>query len=148
MYKKILIATDGSELSNRAVAHGLKLANELKVPVIVLTVTQLWSAMDLARDARLGKPKPIEHFEELAAASAKVILDAAAEQAKHAGVAYELLHIPDQTPADGIITTAEQKGCDLIVMASHGRRTVGRLLLGSQVSEVLAHSKVPALIVR
>jgi len=148
MYKKILIATDGSELANRAVAHGLRLADELKVPVVILTVTQLWSAMDLAHEARLGKSQPIEHFEELAAASAKKILNAGAEQAKAAGVACELVHVPDQNPAEGIIATAGQKGCGLIVMASHGRRAVGRLLLGSQVNEVLAHSKIPTLVVR
>jgi nucleotide-binding universal stress UspA family protein len=148
MYKKILIATDGSELANRAVAHGLKLAKELKVPVIVVTVTQLWSAMDIAHEARLGRANPIEHFEELAGAWAKRTLDAAGELAKAAGVTFELLHVPDQAPAEGIIATAEKQGCDLIVMASHGRRAMGRLILGSQASEVLAHSKVPALIVR
>ena len=77
-----------------------------------------------------------------------MILDAAAQKAKIAGIACGLVHVPDQHPAEGIIATAENKGCDLIVMASHGRRAVGRLLLGSQASEVLAHSKVPALIVR
>ena len=148
MYKKILIATDGSELANRAVVHGLKLAKELKVPVGVVTVTQLWSAMEIAQEAKLRKPNPIEHYEELAAAWAQKILDEADEQAKAAGVSFELVHVPDQAPAEGIIATAEKLGCDLIVMASHGRRALGRLVLGSQVNEVLAHSKVPALIVR
>ena len=148
MYKKILIATDGSDLANRAVTHGLRLASELRVPVILVTVTQLWSAMELAHEARLGKSNPIEHFEELAAASAKTILDAAAKQAEALGVICELVHIPDQNPAEGIIAIANQKECGLIVMASHGRRAVGRLLLGSQVNEVLAHSKIPTLVVR
>ena len=148
MYKEILIATDGSELANRAVAHGLKLANEVKARVTIVTVTQHWSALDLAHEARLRKPDPIYQYEEMAAASAKVILDAAAQKAEMAGVVYEVVHVPDQRPAEGIIAIAEKKGCDLIVMASHGRRALGRLLLGSQVSEVLAHTKVPALIVR
>jgi nucleotide-binding universal stress UspA family protein len=77
-----------------------------------------------------------------------VILDSAAQKAKVAGVTCELVHIPDQHPAEGIIAIAEQKSCDLIVMASHGHRAVKRLLLGSQVNEVLAQSKVPVLIVR
>jgi nucleotide-binding universal stress UspA family protein len=148
MYKHILIATDGSELAGRALAHGLVLAKELKAAVTLVTVTQPWAAMDMAHDVRLGHPDPIHQFENIAAASAKVILDAAAQKAKSAGIACELVHVPDQHPAEGIIATAENKGCDLIVMASHGRRAVGRLLLGSQASEVLAHSKVPALIVR
>jgi len=148
MYKHILIATDGSELAGRALAHGLALAKELKAPVTVVTVTQLWSALEMAAEAGKANLDPVRKFEDMAAASAKVILDAAAEKAKVAGVTCELVHIPDQHPAEGIIAIAEKKSCDLVVMASHGRRTVGRLLLGSQVNEVLAHSKVPMLIVR
>jgi nucleotide-binding universal stress UspA family protein len=75
MYKEILIATDGSELANRALAHGLQLANEVKARVTIVTVTPPWSALDLAHEARLRKPDPIHQFEEMAAASAKVILE-------------------------------------------------------------------------
>src|SRR5512139_1921700 len=146
MYKHILIATDGSELAGRALAHGLALARELNAPVTVVTVTQPWSAPEMALfSAGKANLDPVRQFEDMAAASAKVILDAAAQ---NAGVTCEFVHIPDQHPAEGIIAIAEQKSCDLIVMASHGRRAVKRLLLGSQVNEVLVHSKVPALIVR
>jgi nucleotide-binding universal stress UspA family protein len=148
MYKKILIATDGSELAGRAVAHGLKLAKELKVPVVVVTVTQMWSALEIAHEARLAVANPIERYKESAAAWAQRNLDPAGEQAKAAGVGFELVHVPESTPAEGIIATAEKQGCDLIVMASHGRRGLGRLVLGSQANEVLAYSKVPTLIVR
>ena len=148
MYKRILIATDGSELAGRAVAHGLALAKAVNAPVALVTVTQPWSALQLAHEARLGSTNPINQFEDMAVASAKAILDAAAQKAKAAGVACDLVHVADQHPAEGIIATAGKQGCDLIVMASHGRRGVGRLLLGSQASEVLAHSKVPTLIVR
>jgi nucleotide-binding universal stress UspA family protein len=149
MYKHILIATDGSELAGRALAHALALAKELKAPVSVVTVTQLWSAPEMAL-FRAGKANfdPVRQFEDMAALSAKEILDAAAARANAAGVTCELVHIPDQHPAEGIIAVADQKNCDLIVMASHGRRAVKRLLLGSQVNEVLARSKVPVLIVR
>ena len=71
MYKKILIATDGSELAGRAVAHGLKLAKELKVPVVVVTVTRMWSALEIAHEARLAIANPIERYQELAAAWAQ-----------------------------------------------------------------------------
>ncbi len=148
MYKRILIATDGSELAGRAVTHGLALAKEVKAPVTLVTVTQPWSALELAHEARMGSANPINQFEDMATASAKAILDAAAQKAKAAGVACDVVHVADQHPAEGIIATAGKQGCDLIVMASHGRRAVGRLLLGSQASEVLAHSKVPTLIVR
>jgi nucleotide-binding universal stress UspA family protein len=148
MYKHILIATDGSELATRALAHGLALAKEVHAPVTMVTVTQPWSAFDMAQKAREGNRDPLHQFDEMAAASAKAILDTAGQKAQAAGVACELVHAPGQHPAEGIIATAEKNGCDLIVMASHGRRAVGRLLLGSQAVEVLAHSKVPALIVR
>jgi len=148
MYRHILIATDGSELAGRALAHGLVLARESKAPVTVVTVTQPWSAFEMANEAGRVNPDPIHQFEDRATASAKVILDAAAQKAKVAGVTCELVHVPDRHPAEGIIAIAEKKSCDLIVMGSHGRRTIGRLLLGSQANEVLAHSKVPALIVR
>jgi nucleotide-binding universal stress UspA family protein len=148
MYQKILIATDGSELAGRAVAHGLKLAKELNVPVVVVTVTRMWSALEIAHEARLTKANPIESYQESAAAWAQRNLEPAGEQAKAAGVSFELVHVPESAPAEGIIATAEKQGCDLIVMASHGRRGLGRLLIGSQASEVLAYSKVPALIVR
>jgi nucleotide-binding universal stress UspA family protein len=148
MYKKILIATDGSELAGRAVVHGLKLAKELKVPVVVVTVTPLWTALEIAQEARRGTANPFEHYQQSAATWAQGNLDPAGEQAKAAGVNFELVHVPESAPAEGIIATAEKQGCDLIVMASHGRRGLGRLVLGSQANEVLAYSKVPALIVR
>ena len=148
MYKHILIATDGSELANRALTHGLALAKEIKAPVTLVTVTQPWSAFDMAHKTREGNRDPMRQFDEIAATSANSVLDAAGQKAKMAGVACELVHVPGQHPAEGIIATAEKNGCDLIVMASHGRRAIGRLLLGSQAVEVLSHSKVPALIVR
>ena len=74
MYKHILIATDGSELADRAVVHGLALAKEVKAPVTLVTVTQAWSALELAHEFRMGNPDPVHQFERMAAASAKVIL--------------------------------------------------------------------------
>lgn len=148
MYRRILIATDGSVLANKAVDHGVTLAKALNATVIVVTVTEAWSALDMGRAARHGDLNPIAQYEALTAAAAKEALDGAAQIAKSQGVACELIHVRDQHPAEGIIATATEKGCDLIVMASHGRRGVSRALLGSQANEVLTHSKVPALVVR
>jgi nucleotide-binding universal stress UspA family protein len=148
MYKNILIATDGSELATKALEHGLALAKRDNARVTVVTVTEPWSAMDIAHEVRQGQQNPIARFEELAASAAGRILEAAAQRAKAHGVACECLHVKDQHPAEGIIATAKDKGSDLIVMASHGRRGVSRLLLGSQAHEVLTHCTVPALIVR
>ena len=147
MYQRILIATDGSELGSKAVAHGVALAKNLKVPVSVVTVTKAWSSSDIAHMARLGNQNPISQYEEMASAAAGNILEKAAQIAKSQGVICDVIHVPDQHPAEGIITTANAKGCDLIVMASHGRRGIDPILLGSQTNEVLTHSKVAALIV-
>jgi nucleotide-binding universal stress UspA family protein len=148
MYKRILIATDGSELASKAVSHGLELAKAVNAPVTVVTVTEAWSAFDLAHEVRQGNLDAVTQYEDMAAALATRILDAAAKTAKSKGVTCDVLRVKDKHPAEGIIAAAADKGCDLIVMASHGRRGVGRLILGSHAYEVLTHSKVPALIVR
>lgn len=148
MYKHILIATDGSDLATQAVEHGFTLAKEHGAKVTVVTVTELWSAADIAHEVRQGRRDPIGRFEDLAEAGASKVLDAAAARGAAHGMSCELVHVKDRHPAEGIIETANDKGCDLIVMASHGRRGVSRLVLGSKAYEVLSHCKVPALIVR
>jgi nucleotide-binding universal stress UspA family protein len=148
MYKCILIATDGSELGNKAVEHGISLAKIVNAPVVVATVTEAWSSLDLARAARHGNQNPITQYEEMAIQAANNILDKASQTAKSHGVTCKLVHVQDQHPAEGIVNAATENGCDLIVMASHGRRGISRMLLGSQANEVVTHSKVPTLIVR
>ncbi len=148
MYRNILISTDGSDLAGKAVEHGVMLAKKMDAKVTVVTVTEMWSALDMAAAVSRGTPNPMEIFEEMAAKSAQDILAAAKAVAKEAGIDCETLHVRDRAPAEGIIATANEKGCDLIVMASHGRRGLNRLLLGSQTTEVLAYSKVPVLVVR
>jgi nucleotide-binding universal stress UspA family protein len=148
MPKHILIATDGSDLATKAVAYGIELAKAQKTPATVVTVTERWSAFDLALDSGIPNPNPLGQYEAQAAAAAKKILDAAGQVAAAASVACKLVHVPDRHPAEGIIAAAQENGCDLIVMASHGRRGVDRLLLGSRAQEVLAMSTVAVLIVR
>lgn len=148
MYKHILIGTDGSALGDRAVMHGLALAKTEQAKVTIVTATEPWSAFDVAAEARKHNPNPVQQFEVMAAAAAKQILDAAVAKAKAAGVASSILHVPNRYAADAIIEAVEKKGCDLIVMASHGRRGIDRLLLGSQAYEVLTRCKVPTLIVK
>jgi nucleotide-binding universal stress UspA family protein len=147
MYKHILIATDGSEVGGRGVAHGLALAKQLNAAVTIVTVTEMWSAPDVP-GIWYGNHNPLEEYEESVAAEARKVLDAAAEAAKKAGIAVQLKHVKDKHPAEGIVEAAAQSGSDLIVMASHGRRGLGRLLLGSQTTEVLSHSKLPVLVVK
>jgi nucleotide-binding universal stress UspA family protein len=148
MYKHILIATDGSALATKALEHGLAFAQCFSAHVTIVTVTEQWSAFDMAQEAREHRPDPIGQFEAIAAAAAKRILDDAVERGNALGVTCDRIHVKDQYPAEGIIATAKDQACDLIVMGSRGRRGISRLLLGSQAYEVLTHCMVPALIVR
>jgi nucleotide-binding universal stress UspA family protein len=145
MYKHILIATDGSELAEKAIAQGLALAKALQANVTAVTVTEPWTAV---APGEMAIAFPIEEYDKSAAVNAAKILDAVGKAAQKAGVACATVHVKDQFPADGIIDTAKTKGCDLIVMASHGRRGFARLFLGSQAVRVLTHSTTPVLICR
>ncbi len=144
MFKHILIATDGSELAERAVAAGLALAKALNARVTALTATEPWSAMVTGEPALVF---PIEDYEKAAAENAARILSGVSAVAKAAGVDCETVHVSD-FPAEGIVEMAQVRGCDLIVMASHGRRGLSKLLLGSQATRVLALSPVPVLVCR
>ncbi|CAN0462814.1 unnamed protein product [Phaeothamnion confervicola] len=145
MYRHILIATDGSEVGQKAITQGLAVAKSFGAKVTVIKVTEMWSALDVAGRDALSR---IETYEKAAGDAAKEILAKAAAEAKAAGVPCETLHVPDRVPADGIVATADARACDLIVMGSHGRRGIGKLLLGSQAQNVLAHTKKPVLIAR
>jgi nucleotide-binding universal stress UspA family protein len=145
MYKHILIATDGSDFAAKGVRQGVELAKALGARATITTVTEPWEAV-LVGEVSVAVP-PAE-YERLATASAAKILDAAKAIAAELGVACDTLHISERRPAEGIIEAAQQTGCDLIAMASHGRRGLSRLVLGSQANEVVTHSKIPVLVVR
>jgi nucleotide-binding universal stress UspA family protein len=145
MYKHILIATDGSELAAKAVTTGLALARQLGAKVTVLTATEPLSSLMMGETAAFAFP--LDDYEKAAKESAAGILAPVGETAKSMGVACETVHVPD-FPAEAIIETAKAKGCDLIVMSSHGRRGLARVLLGSQAVRVLTLSTVPVMICR
>jgi nucleotide-binding universal stress UspA family protein len=148
MYKRILVATDGSELAKMAVEHGTKLAKSVGAKVIIATVTETWSAFQVASGIEGGEVDAVQKFEAAAKEAAQSILDAAKSQADALGVDAETKHVLDRPAAEGIIELSELEDCDLIVMASHGRRGLGRMILGSQTAEVLAMSKKPVLVLR
>ena len=145
MYRHLLIATDGSELAEKAVAQGLALAKELGAKVIALTVTEPFASM-VAGDAVY--PTLIVEYDKAIELSAKKILAPVRNAAGKIGVPCETIHAKEQYPAEGIVETAKARGCDLIVMASHGRRGVAKLLMGSQAAKVMAYSPIPVLICR
>ena len=148
MYSKILIATDGSELAGEAVEHGIRLAESVGATVVIVTVTEAWSPLEMADDIQAGILDATKVYEDAAARSAKAILEEAANRAASTGVVSETRHVKDRKPAEGIMNTAELEECGLIVMATHGRRGLQRVLLGSQTAEVIALSKRPVLVIR
>lgn len=149
MYKHILIATDGSDVAKKGVEHGLALAKSLGARATVVMVSEPFPVLAGASSAGwVPSPADYERFLEANNAYAKEVLDAAAAAGTAQGVTVETRHIPDSPPAPTIVEVAKKAGCDLIVMGSHGRRGLGRLFLGSQTSEVLAHTPVPVLVVR
>jgi nucleotide-binding universal stress UspA family protein len=91
---------------------------------------------------------PFEEYEKAMSANAAEILAKADEAAGKAGISCTTIHVKERHPAEGIIETAKARTCDLIVMASHGRRRLSRLLLGSQAYNVITHSTIPVLICR
>lgn len=148
MYKSILIPTDGSELAMKAVEHGLALGKAVNAAVTFVTATADWSATQMAELVERGVAEPVQHYEKKAAAWAGKVLAECEDRAKRAGVKCATVHAQDKAAADAIIETAKAKGCDLIVMSSHGRGGVGRMLLGSVANKVLTYSTLPLLICR
>jgi nucleotide-binding universal stress UspA family protein len=148
MYRTILIATDGSDLSSKAVAHGLALAKATGAQVAIVTVTEMWSISQMASRAELGDGFATEDYEKRARVNALAILSDAAEKAVAAGVACKTIHVPDSRPAAGILKAAAETGCDLIVMSSHGRGGLTRVVMGSQASDVMSGATVPVLVCR
>lgn len=145
MFNHILIAIDGSELADKALQQGLELASALKAKVTIVTVTEPWHTF-AAGEATVAFP--IDEYEAGITKAAQSTLGNAEIAAKNANVPYDSVHVKDSYPADGILETAKKSSCDLIVMASHGRRGLSRLLLGSQANHVVTHSSFPVLICR
>lgn len=148
MYQRILVATDGSDLAGKALDHGIRLSKAVGARLVVVTVTEMWSAMDMARKARAYQTDAIEVYEKAEAAHADEVLSTAVEHCRQAGVDCETRHVSDQRPSDGILLAAVEAQCDLIVMATHGRRGMNRVFLGSAAIEVVTRSPVPVLVLR
>lgn len=149
MYAHILVATDGSDLADRALDQAIAIAKALKSDVTVVTVSEPASVVGAGYYAGTGYiGDPIPDLIEAQEKAAKDLLDKSEVKVKAAGLPVKTVYVNDSFPAEGIVLTAEKLGADLIVMGSHGRRGLGRLLLGSQTSNVLAQTKTPVLVTR
>lgn len=145
MYRHLLIATDGSELAGKAVRHGLALARRLGAKATVLTVSPPFRM--LTTDTAMLEDTPAQYKARMQEHAEKT-LAAAARAARATGVACKTVSVEHEHPYQAIIATARSKRCDLIVMASHGRRGIAALVLGSETVKVLTHSKIPVLVHR
>lgn len=149
MYAKILIPTDGSDLADQAVTKGLDLARTLGAEVMILTVIEPFHvvAYGVAGDAHQLQSN-MQAYEAQTGAHASGVLEAAEARAKAAGVPVSTRRLQSDHPAEAIVRAAEEAGADLIVMASHGRRGVAALMLGSQTTRVLTLTRIPVLVLR
>jgi nucleotide-binding universal stress UspA family protein len=145
MYKHILLPTDGSELSATAVRDGVKFAKEIGARVTALHVTPRFHPTELTPSAFSAH---VHEHDAKAKESAERALGQVAEVARAAGVPCTTVHRESNNPFEVIIDLAIEAGCDLIFMASHGRRGVAALILGSETNKVLTHSRIPVLVTR
>lgn len=149
MFTKLLIAIDGSDIADKALAAGLELAKGRNATVLVLTATDpVTTGTGAGGFGTLSAGPILARLEETYASEAARLLAHARTMAAGAGMTIDTLHVPRQHPADAILDTARTRGIDTIIMGSHGRRGLGRLILGSQAAEVLARSDIPVLIVK
>ena len=147
MFKRILVATDGSGLSSKAVDKAIALASAVGAELFALKVVHLqqeahWDgAMNHERVAHAK-------LEAQQTETARAVVAAVKESAQGAGLKVTPLTVTASSVADAVIEAAQKNDCDLIVMASHGRRGLARVLLGSETQHVLTHTQIPVLVIR
>jgi nucleotide-binding universal stress UspA family protein len=145
MLEHILIPTDGTELSERAAAFAVQLAKKTAAKVTAVTVTTPADAM-MVGEVRLIRNA--EEYEERTSAAARAMLDVIGKLAAEAIVPCEKLHVRSALPWHGILEAAKLHKADMIVMASHGRRGLSAILIGSETQKVVNHSHIPVTIYR
>ena len=145
MFKHILLSTDGSSLSQAAIQKGIQLAKGMKAKITGISVMPEGKFYMYETDQGY---EPDRHHVQQHQQQANLNLTVIEEAARAAGVPCETLCGISDHPYEAIISVADENGCDLIMMASHGRSGVKALLLGSETQKVLTHSKVPVLVYR
>ena len=144
MFKRILVPTDGSELSDKAIAAAVDLAGTLEAAVVGMTTVEPYSYANLSE----YRPENLDDYEARMEKIGSERLGKIVNAAAKAGVAVESVVTRSFSPYEAIIDMAKAKKCDLIVMASHGRRGLNAMLLGSETQKVLTHSTIPVMVYR
>lgn len=147
MYKHLLVATDGSRLSAKAVAHAISLAKRLGARLTAFYASPDYP-MPMYADGVVYETISKKEYAAMMEKEATKVLEAVVAKAKSVGVACATTHTIASSPWEAILASAKKEKCDAIVMASHGRRGVSALLLGSETQKVLTHSKLPVIVIR
>jgi nucleotide-binding universal stress UspA family protein len=148
VYQHLLVATDGSKLSTKAVAHAIVLAKALGARLTVFYASPGYPTPVYAGAFAYVPMMTRTEYNTLCAKEADKILKPASLRGEEAGLEVKSVHVIADAPWEAILAAARRKKCDAIVMASHGRRGVSALLLGSETQKVLTHTKVPVMVVR
>lgn len=147
MYTNLLVATDGSKLSEKAMVHAIGLAGKLGAKI-----TAFYAAPDYPEpvysEGIIYEMMSRKDYAAMAAADAEKILAKIAKKAQAAGVKCDTRHAVSRAPWEAILAAARKYKCDAIVMGSHGRGGLAALFLGSETQKVLAHSKLPVIVAR
>jgi len=145
MIQRILVPTDGSDLSERAALGAIDFAKNIGAELVAMTAIPAFHALT-------ASPEMLEQTRQQYAQSStrngQDLLDRVATMARDAGVPCTCVQMVSDDPHEAIIAAAREHSCDLIVMASHGRRGIKGLLLGSETQKVLVHSAIPVLVYR
>lgn len=144
MYKRILVPTDGSELSDRAIEGAAHFAKPLGAELVIMTVVEPYSYTNLSE----YRPESIEQYDERMTDDAEARLEAAAAKCKEIGVKCTTVQTKSFSPAEAIIEQTKRYNCDVVFMASHGRQGFSAVLLGSETQKVLTHSQIPVMVYR
>jgi nucleotide-binding universal stress UspA family protein len=148
MYKHILVSTDGSELSTKAIRTAVALAGATGAKLTGVYVIEPFVASDYSEGVIYGPGISRKHYKKLTEQEARMALAAVEIEAGAGGARCATMTITADSPWAGILIAAKSKGADLIVMASHGRRGLTGVILGSETTKVLTHSTIPVLVCR
>ncbi len=144
MYKRILVPTDGTAISDKVVEGAANFAKSLGASLVVITVVEPYSYTNLSE----YRPESIEQYDERVTAEARDRLIAAKRRCDEIGVPATTLMVKGFSPAECIIEQAKKQDCDVVFMASHGRQGFTAVLLGSETQKVLTHSHIPVMVYR